>query len=510
VNRVVLLLSVLMLASCMAPPETSNSFSEPERAVAWQEFSRNTEINYVSSPFVVNTAPVIRDNLIFLIAAGSQYYVKIDATDNEGDSLTYSVKNLPAWLSFDKYGGVLYGAVKKEHAGFYEYISISVSDGEVTTDLGPFSIVVTDTNHVLEIAGNPNTSVIENEYYQFLPSIRNVAGVPLTFSIVNKPTWATFNSNNGKLSGTPGFTDNGVYSDILISVTDGKNYTAIAPFTIRVNNINRAPNIEGQAFSLLEDNTLEFLVSASDPDLDTLNWSIVNVPKNGQLDFLNLAEKRISYRPSPDYFGTDHFTLKVTDSDGGYAQAKFTVIVNPVNDIPIANADSANVTSGESQDIFILNNDYGLGDGDLTNIPVKVEIFSSPSQGTVTINHDGSVRYLAIDNAALTDSFVYKITDANNDFSLAKVSINIRANCTLDCTKLVNISWDPSISENIAGYYLYYGQASRQYNNVYWVGQITSYDHQITKSRGPHFYALKAINSMGEISEFSQELSLVF
>jgi len=510
VNRVVIFLSLLVLVSCVAPPETSTDFAEPERPVTWQELSRSSDENNISTPNIVNTAPVINDNLIFLIAAGIQYYVRIDAMDNEGDPLTYSASNLPNWLSFDEFGGVLYGAVKKEHAGFYEYISISVSDGEITTELGPFSIVVTDTNNILEISGEPNTSVIENEFYQYIPSIKNVVGSPLTFSIINKPSWATFNENNGKLSGTPGFADNGVYSDILISVSDGVNFTAISPFSINVKNINRAPTIKGQTFTLLEDNTLEFFVSASDPDVDTLNWSIVSVPKNGQLAFINFAEQRISYTPNPDYFGTDFFTLKVTDASGGYAQAQFTININSVNDIPIANPDAVSAINGESQSIYVLNNDYGLGDSALTNTLVTLEIASPPSQGAASINSDGSISYLANDNAASTDSFIYKITDINNESSLASVNISIRNNCTADCTKLVNVSWDPSVSENITGYYLYYGQASRQYDNVYWVGQITSYDHAITASGGPHFYALKAINNLGEISEFSEELSLVF
>jgi len=510
VNRAVLFLSILVLFSCGTPPETSTDLAEPERAVAWQELSRSSDENNSPSISVTNTPPIIKDNLILLIGAGNQYYVKIDASDNEGDPLTFSASNLPNWLSFDEFGGVLYGAVKQEHTGFYEYISISVSDGKSTSVLGPFSIVVTDTNHVLGIGGDPNTSVIENEYYQFLPSIRNVVGNSLSFSISNKPSWATFNANNGKLSGTPGFGDNGIYSDILISVTDGENYTAIPPFSIDVKNINRTPSIEGQTFTLFEDNTLEFFVNASDPDEDLLDWSIVAVPRNGQLAFLNFTEKRISYTPNSNYFGTDFFILKVTDPYGGQAQAQFTVNITSVNDIPIANVDTVNVTAGVSQLIYVLNNDYGLGDGALADTPVTLEITSSPGQGTASINKDGSISYLANNNANSTDSFIYKITDINNESSLASVNISIRNNCTVDCTKLVNISWDPSVSENIAGYYLYYGQASRQYDNVYWVGQITSYDHKISASGGPHFYALKAINSIGEISEFSEELSLVF
>jgi hypothetical protein len=52
--------------------------------------------------------------------------------------------------------------------------------------------------------------------------------------IANAPAWATFNVATGQLSGTPTSTHVGTYSNVIISVSDGKASAALAPFAITV------------------------------------------------------------------------------------------------------------------------------------------------------------------------------------------------------------------------------------------------------------------------------------
>jgi hypothetical protein len=77
-------------------------------------------------------------------------------------------------------------------------------------------------------------SVIVNSAYRFVPNVTAASGTPLTFNVQNAPTWATFNSSNGQLSGTPSAADVGTYSNIVISVSDGKTSANLTPFSIAV------------------------------------------------------------------------------------------------------------------------------------------------------------------------------------------------------------------------------------------------------------------------------------
>ncbi len=70
-------------------------------------------------------------------------------------------------------------------------------------------------------------------------------GTTLTFSIANKPSWASFNTATGALTGTPANADVGATAGIAISVSDGELSATLPAFTLTVTNVNDAPTITG-------------------------------------------------------------------------------------------------------------------------------------------------------------------------------------------------------------------------------------------------------------------------
>lgn len=73
-----------------------------------------------------------------------------------------------------------------------------------------------------------------NDVYSFTPQVSAEESASLSFTISNRPQWASFNSNTGALSGVPGIADTGVHGGIVISVTDGYTQAALASFEITV------------------------------------------------------------------------------------------------------------------------------------------------------------------------------------------------------------------------------------------------------------------------------------
>ncbi len=73
--------------------------------------------------------------------------------------------------------------------------------------------------------------------YSFTPSASDANGDKLSFSIAGKPSWAVFNASTGALSGTPAYANAGVYSNIVISVSDGKASTSLRAFSLTVNQV---------------------------------------------------------------------------------------------------------------------------------------------------------------------------------------------------------------------------------------------------------------------------------
>ena len=83
------------------------------------------------------------------------------------------------------------------------------------------------------ISGSPATSATAGSNYAFQPSASDADGDTLTFSISNRPPWASFNTSTGRLSGTPGSA--ATTSNIRISVSDGYTTSTLPAFSITVN-----------------------------------------------------------------------------------------------------------------------------------------------------------------------------------------------------------------------------------------------------------------------------------
>jgi hypothetical protein len=181
-----------------------------------------------------NQAPTISGTPSPEALVGSPYLFTPTASDPEGQSLTFSIVNKPPWASFSSTTGRLSGtpgaAAEGEHIG----ISIAVSDGKLTAALPTFSITVNAANREPTVSGTPPTSAREGQVYDFTPSASDPDGDALSFTIANRPAWATFNSQTGRLTGTPGAGTVGSYSNITIRVTDGALVATLPAFAISV------------------------------------------------------------------------------------------------------------------------------------------------------------------------------------------------------------------------------------------------------------------------------------
>jgi hypothetical protein len=74
--------------------------------------------------------------------AAAFYAFTPTVTQNSERKLHFSIRNLPSWARFGLRHGTVYGTPSAVNAGTYSNIVITVSDGEKTVDLPPFSITV--------------------------------------------------------------------------------------------------------------------------------------------------------------------------------------------------------------------------------------------------------------------------------------------------------------------------------------------------------------------------------
>jgi hypothetical protein len=177
------------------------------------------------------------------------------------------------------------------------------------------------------ISGTPVTSTPVGQPYSFQPSASDADGNTLTFSIVGRPDWASFNPSTGRLSGTPTSSMAGLsFGGIVISVSDGTASTSLPAFAINVSAPNGAPTISGTpAASVIAGQAYSFQPTASDPENQTLTFSIV-----GQPSWANFSTTtgRLSGTPTSANVGTQGgIVIRVSDGTTTVPLPTFSITV---------------------------------------------------------------------------------------------------------------------------------------------------------------------------------------
>ncbi len=89
-----------------------------------------------------NSAPTISGSAPTVAQVGVAYSFQPTANDPDDDALQFSATGLPAWASVDAATGRVWGTPPAGEEGNTGQIRVSVSDGEVSATLAPFTITV--------------------------------------------------------------------------------------------------------------------------------------------------------------------------------------------------------------------------------------------------------------------------------------------------------------------------------------------------------------------------------
>lgn len=96
------------------------------------------------------------------------------------------------------------------------------------------------TNAAPTMSGTPGSTAVVGQAYSFQPTATDANGDSLTFSVANLPSWATFNAQTGRISGTPTAAQVGAYGNITVTVSDGTTNATVGPFAITVSDVANA------------------------------------------------------------------------------------------------------------------------------------------------------------------------------------------------------------------------------------------------------------------------------
>ena len=168
---------------------------------------------------------------------------------------------------------------------------------------------------ILTITGAPNGTVLVGSDYSFVPTASDTGGMAVSFSVQNKPSWATFDASTGTLSGVPKAADVGTYSNILVSANNGFRTVTLRGFSVAVT--------EGATGSV----TISWMPPTTNSDgtpiTDLAGYQIVYGPSASNLtQTINVSSAGLtSYVIDNLTPGTWYFAIKSVNNTGANSSA---------------------------------------------------------------------------------------------------------------------------------------------------------------------------------------------
>lgn len=364
----------------------------------------------------VNDAPVA-DDLDFSLDEDDPLDGRLTASDVDADALRYQVVTNPG-----------HGTVLVSDAGDFRYepnadyhggdsFSYRATDGSLDSNVATVDLTIAPVNDAPVVA-DVDLETPENTPLSGTVTASDVDGDTLSFALADAPAAGSvdLDSSTGDFTYTPDDGAAGVDS-FTVEASDGALVSAPGRISIDVAPVNDPPLVEDVAFSTDEDQALDGLLTASDPEGDAVQFALGDGPTHGILSLDQ--DGSFTYAPDANFHGTDAFTFTASDGNTESGVATATIEVLPVNDAPVADG----VELVTSEDLPL---DGTLEGVDIDGDPLTFAIDDAPEHGTVDLDAStGDFTYTPDADFNGLDSFTYRVNDGSVDSAAATAAITI-------------------------------------------------------------------------------------
>ncbi len=278
--------------------------------------------------------------------AGGAMLGTVNATDPEGQPLSYAISGTPGPFVIDPATGQI--SLAPNATLDFETQSTYILPIQVTDDVGAITnvlltITVTDDNEAPVSSGSVIATVAENSSPALIATAAatDPDGDPLTYAIAGSHP-LQIDPLTGDITLAPGstfdFEATNPYA-FVVTATDPDGLSINLPVAVTITNVNEAPLSPGaQSFTLDENKpaTIVGSVATSDPDTpDTISYTIASGDPAGL--FAASTNGDLSTTGPIDYETDPTFSLVViaTDLAGLATPYPVTVTINNLNEPPV-------------------------------------------------------------------------------------------------------------------------------------------------------------------------------
>jgi large repetitive protein len=234
-------------------------------------------------------------------------------------------------------------------------------------------------------------------------------------------------NNDGSYTFTPALNFNGS-TVVTYKVCDPSGLCDTATLTITVNPINDAPVAQNDVNSTNEDTPVSNTVASNDSDLDNtaseLSFTQIGSTPNTEGSFTLNNDGTYTFTPALNFNGSTVVTYKVCDPSGLCDTATLTIIVNPINDAPVAQNDV--ITTNEDAPTL---GSVASNDSDLDNTASELsytQIGTTPNtEGSFNLNPNGTYTFTPALNFNGSTVVTYKVCDPSGICDTATLTITV-------------------------------------------------------------------------------------
>jgi large repetitive protein len=318
-------------------------------------------------------------------------------------------------------------------------ITYTVSDGHGGTSTATVAVTVTPVNDP-PVARPDAGSTPEDTPVRLSPlaNDNDVDGNPLTITAASSPNGTVVINPDGTITYTPNPNFNGT-DVITYQISDGRGGFSTATINIAVGPVNDPPVARNDVASTDEETPVRIPVLANDSDVDgdPLTVTAASAP-NGSV-VIN-ADGTITYTPRTDFSGSDTITYTISDGHGGTSTATVTITVRNTNERPVDGDEVISTIGGVENTIPVLANARDPDGNPLSVFTAKVDV------GTVRINPDGTLNYVAPQDFQGVATITYIVSDGRGGFVESTVTIIVQQ-AAADINALLGITTEPGPNE---------------------------------------------------------------
>lgn len=219
------------------------------------------------------------------------------------------------------------------------------------------------------------------------------------------------------------------------TLTKAGNSIDLPSFTVVC--LDQSADLQDDFITVNEDESIVVPIYDNDNDLPSTGSLTTSNPSNGTVNIdnngtpNNPTDDIVTYIPNPNYNGPDSFTYTVCNTMGDCSTAAVNIDVLPI-------VDAIDDMVAMDQDTVFTINTWSNNDNDIPTLGTFSA--TNPSNGTITINNNGSatdpsddmVIYTPNPGFVGTDTFTYTICDNAGHCSTAEITIVVNSTAVVD------------------------------------------------------------------------------